>query len=653
MADPKPITDFSKGIMSHPAFEGSFQGAADMLNWEIDPIGRPLLRKGYEVSTETELGTGAQVVKVHFIGDRHDNPVSKIYRFDAGVAWVYDAGRLFVTGDGNPKWIDIKTETEHVWGVDKPIGGINSITPAIVKTHESSSTNAADFRTFNFAIFYTWSSTEFSIESPPTVAKPVVIQILKNTRGNASVSFTVEYDFSGKPTWADGARIYIMISPFGEDDYRFIARPVPRIRSRNNLVNRGLTREDLFSPLFDDTEYDVSDIVDAGYRCHQLLHLTGSISSTRTENHRVELIYNQEVDSNDDTVFGVQISNESVAQQFNEAYLIGDRPPTALENIAIHAGRIWGYDPDTNTIRYSLALGEKAAFDVFPGETASIPHAIRLAENFQSKVQKIHPISNTGGLYVFFSNSIRTITGRAILTGMFSPQAPPQTDLDASGGYDGIGTLSPRTVISFRDVVLFLGSDKSVYQLLPGTRPQDLGLNIQTWLDAIPDDELPNCHAFSYNDLYHLFIPDVGVFRYDIKRNYWVRFDWFLHSAFWSRGGSNDESVLYAVDSRNRLIELYKGDTDGGEAINWIYSTNEWAAPEITNLHQVFVKVSGESEKMNIYIDNEGVVQSFCNNFTPTPYNRYRYGFFARGNLFRVRLTGTGRVPRISAISFT
>lgn len=659
MANGKPITDFSKGIQSHPAFEGSFEGAADMLNWEIDEIGRPKLRKGYQASNAFVRGEGEQVVVIHSQGDEIRPPYSRIFRLALDERWVYDRDRLFIVGgDQSPRWIDTFQNVEHEWTIAPPEGGIISVDPQPADARDPDDNSQ---RIETFVVFYTWASSRFGIESPPSKGEPLVLTTNSLVKGEDSVWVNIEYDTSNPPEWADKLRVYITPLPLGAEDYRSVvdieSDTLTKGPSTVPVSLRGSTDLDDFgqpAPVeIVATEFNMLDLIQAGYRFNLIDELSTRLPNPHTRSHQLQLLYNTEIDEDGDEVFAVQISNETLGRHFNEALVFDDPAPNRFANITVHAGRIWGYDPDSNTIRYSLVIGDQAAFDIFPDTNTELPHAIRLAENLQSPVTHIHPISQKGGLYVFFSSAIRTITGRAVLTGLFSPESPPQTGLDASGGFDGIGTLSPRSVVSFRESVLFLGSDKTIYQLTPQALPQDLGLNVQLLLDSIPEGDLGEVFAFGYNDLYHLSIPRWGVLRYDTKRKYWTRFDWFLKSAFWSRGGSENESILYGVWKDGQLVTLYDGDTDDGNQIEWEYHTHEWATPMIMPLHQVFVKVSGQSYPMHIAVRESGRDVGIGEDWTPTQYNRFRFGFYGRGNLFSVSLYGFDNVPRIQSISFT
>ena len=647
---PTTVTDFSKGIQANPAFQGSFKGAKDMLNWEIDEIGRPKIRDGYVVTEEvvdlegTHVSDNSVVIKVHYIADDPLSSFSRLYSIDREESWVYDNGRLFITGQINPRWIDIRENITHDWGLSTPNGVITAPTSPIDVFIPPA--DATTLEIWRFGVIYTWINTDFGIESPPSSTYITEIRSSKAAEGRGLINIGLTLEPGSQPTWANRLRFYIMINPFGTSDSA-AAFDEP-LGFAATFDPQGILLPNLFST---DPFFETSDILNAGYS----FGLIGSreidpFTIRHIYGFNLNLTYTKESDDDNNIIFVPRISSSSYDSILPVTNY--DPPPQNLEQITLHAGRIWGYDPDTNTIRYSLSQGSRAAFDSFPGENSRLPHAIRVAENVSSKVIHIEPIPPKGGVYIFFSNAIRTITGKALLTGMFSPETPPQTDLDASGGFQGIGTLSPNSVIAFRNVVLFLGTDRTLYQLAKGSEPTDLGLNVQPFLDAIPTEQLPDVFAFGYNDMYHLILPDDGgVLRYSIKEKYWTRFDWRILSAFWSTGGIDNESILYGVKSDGALLRLYEGDTDAGDAIPWLWETNDLASDERRNFTEAFIKLSGESTRLAVSVRVEG--QEVANRlFIPTPFNRYRFGFFGRGNLINMSIIGIGEpVPRFSSIS--
>ena len=172
---------------------------------------------------------------------------------------------------------------------------------------------------------------------------------------------------------------------------------------------------------------------------------------------------------------------------------------------------------------------------------------LHLVGSWQSTVTHMSVIPGDGGIYVFFRDAITYNCRQGFAVKVYIRlKYRQQTDLDASGGIEGFGTLSPRSVVEFRNVTIFLGSDRTLYQLVGASLPQDFGLAIQPFLDEIHDNDLERVTAFGYNDKYHLILR-TGIFVLDIKRKYWTRYDYPIVDAFWSSGGLANESILYGL----------------------------------------------------------------------------------------------------------
>ena len=645
-----PISDFRKGIDNHPAFSSTKaqMAAADLLNLEVDKIGRLVMRDGYVLEDSDDVsGDGEQVIKVHFIGDENRDAFSRIYRLDPRETWVFNNGRLFVAGVREPQWIDVEDNTAYDWELEIPTGSITEISPDPIILD-------GDGLLFShrFAICFTFYSTKFGIESLPSTSSAFVVAVPRgavDVENAPGISFTATYSLGVVPGWADEVRFYMMTVPFGSDNF-FVPDPGPNSidgDSSNTVAAAYASRERLAN--IQGTVINTQKVIEAGYRFNLIGRLGASTAGDFVlESERdlaVNFIYVSSTDLSGDEITGPEIDSERFSEGLRFLYL--GNPPENFKHLIEQAGRIWGYDLNSNTIRYSLIDGYgTSVYDVFPFENVEIPHAVNVPESYQSGVIHLEPIPPTGGLYVFFSSAIRSITGRALLTGMYSPQTPPQTDLDASGGINGVGTLSPNSVVAFRSIVVFLGSDKTVYQLSGGASltVSDIGLRIQSALDEISDDDLPNVFAFGFNDRYYLSLPGEGTYWLDVKRKYWGRLDVEVKSAFWSRGGEDNESILYAVRDDNQLIRLFEGEDDAGEPIVWAWESNELGTPSFTNFTELFCRHSGETAEVDIAITVDG--QEITGTFSPTPANNYRFGFYARGSLLKTKVSGIGTVPR-------
>ena len=328
---------------------------------------------------------------------------------------------------------------------------------------------------------------------------------------------------------------------------------------------------------------------------------------------------------------------------------------SGLRNLTSHAGRIWGYDSDVNLIRFNLIDSRAVSnYDVFPLEDAALPHALKLDVQQQSYVEHIERIPGRGGLYVFFRDSIKTIVGQSLIQGLYSPDVSPGTDLDASGGIDGVGTISARTVIAFENFVIFLGSDRTLYQMTGSQtiRTQNMGHGIQDYLDDATDTEIRNAFAWEYLDRYYLAVGE-NVFVLDTRWKYWTlnRFADSLVDAVWSQGGADNESILYGLTESGRIVELFT--SMGNEIIEWSI-LSAWQPIEFGSILQyIYLYSDSEPRSLNVRVDIDSVE------------GEERAFEFSAGNLFRmgvssgrikdrarVRLSGTGAPPAIRSIDF-
>lgn len=574
------ISEFPLGIGASPGHGGgSFKSAADMLNIEIDKIGRPVSRLGYIHDNSDVYGTGNKIAKIHFIGNQFRSAQSRIFRFQDNESWVADNGRIIISGSGvENRWIDIDNNNVYDWSNEPPavaplktsegrtdgiglprnlfdvaqgIIGLDDITNGILAWVDQERINSTDPQRFaiigsydRYAICYTYYSNKFGIESPPSFCRMFDIAYDGSTEANSDFAAArVEFDFADAPAWANAVRVYITSEPVGtrngysqfDDDFPDV---LPPRYSYNNPV-------------------DTEKVFDSGFE-FQLVNTRGRDGTTTDSEHsngfdrfwyisfRLGWGVIGTAEENDELKF-TQSFIDSVSLNGPLSNHISGDPPENLSHILLYAGRIWGWDKDTNSVRFSLIDGRGVSnYDIFPYDDTALPHAISFTGPWQGEVTHLSVMPGKGGIYVFFRDAIRTIVGRALIKGLYSPDVSPQTDLDASGGIEGFGTLSPKSVIAFRSVTMFLGSDKTLYQISGESDPTDMGLAIQPWLDEIDDDELEDVDAFGFDDKYHLILES-GVFVLDIKRKYWTRFDWPIVDAFWSTGGSENESILYGL----------------------------------------------------------------------------------------------------------
>ena len=229
-----------------------------------------------------------------------------------------------------------------------------------------------------------------------------------------------------------------------------------------------------------------------------------------------------------------------------------------------------------------------------------------------------------------------------------------EVDIDASSVIVGTGTSSPRSVLTVGTSVYFVGSDKKFWEYghdwRGATRLRDIGLPIQKYLDEISDADLPNLVAFLYANCYHLITPD-RVIIMDMTRQYWTASSWQLEDAIWSRGGEESESILYGITQSGDLVELYEGDTDGGDAIGAKWRSNPTAIPSESTLTGVMVvHTNNPPPKLmcKIILDD---VEGESREFTPAKYNDFRFGTHASGSRVSVELESADGFPRMDRVA--
>lgn len=330
-----------------------------------------------------------------------------------------------------------------------------------------------------------------------------------------------------------------------------------------------------------------------------------------------------------------------------------DEPPPHMHVVAPHGVGLWG--AERNTVYFSKIgnQGEQRLY-AMPSENALVPHKFDLVGSSQSPVIWIHPAAHVTGLLAFKRDAIHVIRGKGVIEGLYNPETPIQVDLDASNVIEGTGTSSPKSVLTVGNGVYFVGSDKRYYRYGLNWRGQadlkDVGLPVQRYLDELREEDLPGLTAFLYQNCYHLIMPD-RVLIMDMTRNYWTGASWRLKDAFWSRGGINSESILYGVTRDNNLVELYKGNTDGGDPIGGIWESNPVPIPSESVLTGVLaVHTSPTPIELTCAVMLDDVEDPSPRTFTPAKYNDFRCGTHKSGSRVSVKLSSDDGFPLLDRV---
>ena len=456
----------------------------------------------------------------------------------------------------------------------------------------------AGLRRATYLVCYTYANPELGMETPPSpISKQKVISFevksdnTPQSFGRAPYAIEMSNYLSNLPAWADRVKFYVKRGYIG-DEIRYVK----------------------------ETPY-ISDFIYVGGPGRE--ELQDNIAPTwRFANERVD-----------------------PSRQYLPFIDENTPPINDFSHLTAYAGRMYAWDRRTGTVRFSLIDGYGVSrYDIFPYEGSPLPHAIRFEGSWQGNATALHIIPGTGGLYVFFEDSIATIRGKGLISGLYSADISPHTDLDASGGLRGVGSSSPRGITDNGSTTYFIGSDKKVYAL-SGSRvlsTENISLDIQESLNALTAEQLKNAVLTYYEKNLYLLAADFCL-KYDIQRKYWTKYLWDLQDAVWAPGGDQTDSLFFGLTSGG-LYHLGSGDID---QLEWLWQSNEIIVPDRTRLLGIFCKHASSTTQIQIRIDvdgNEGVWRWF----TPIPSNKFRFSVFERvhGNI-KVAIRGVGNPPKL------
>ena len=648
------IKTLAQGINTNPALEGGWDFPFDLTNIEPDfTTGLISVRKGYTPHTsEPAYLSGDMVAKMHYLGIDGRNSYSRIFKYDKDKSYVVNGERIIIAGgNSRPKWSVISTSTprEYDLGIARPsdppnyvvnqTGNPNLDDNILVTVRGQGDdpglrTNVKDYL---FALTYRFYNDRFGLVTPTAPALLFYIRIDRRgaERNIRAHVLRPSVSFEDAPPWSQGVEVFVTKSDIeGASGYDADAF--------NNRVSEDSLDT---SRRWIETRYLTEEL---GISFHSLGKWTFASNSPNVVVPSAAPGPGIDLDLSFPVIDG---ENDHVGVNLNLDYTDGiltelpkGDPPEDLKAITLYAGRLWGYSRDSNSIVFSFIDGKGIPrLDIFPIEDTAIPHSLSLEGIQTSEVTAISQIPGSqGGLYVFFRDAIKMVLGKSILTGIFSSDVGPFTDLDASGQIPNFGTLSPNTIVNYKNTIIFLGSDRRIHQIV-GNQINDIGMNIQAHLDAIPTTSLENCSACVYNDKFLLTTRE-RIFVFDAQYKYWTSWDIPVSSMFWSRGGDSNESILYGLDSVGTVIELDTGQIEG---INSMWKSQLFTLDSIKTFSGIYVHTSppfGEIHTL-IEVDGETVLDD---RWVPEYNNRFLRGFYARGSQIQVTLSFVGEPPSIS-----
>lgn len=635
-------TERLNGINASPVATGDWRGAYDLANVDLNNIGRWEQRLGHVRDTTPVRRSGNRIAKFYYKGVGGRPSYSRIFKYNDRDTYVTAGERIIISSyEDGARWISGSSFREYDLLLPKPPIVNHVILPtgggpstADNPRRENLMTTPFDVPgsvghrgNYTFGMSYRFFDDQFGLYTP--VSDPLLFNVLidvrdpeKNIRSHI---MRPSLPLGEAPAWSQGVEIFITeIAIERADLYDSERFEAEFIRHDNNPNRISVPLKYLADELGITFRSVTKQTVVAGGSAEVQVDLELEFP----EIEETELVEGEHTVTLD---YG-EYPDELVP------FIEGD--PPNLEHIVLYAGRIWGYDRDTNAIVFSLIDGRGiSVYDIFPIEDASIAHSISLEGMWESSVTGMSLIQNDAGIYVFFRDAIRTITGEGNFTGLYGITLP-NTDIDASGGITGFGTLSPDSIIEFRNFTIFLGSDKKIYQLsgVDTLNLQEISLPIQPFLDAIPVDELIDVVACQYQDKYHLILAD-DVFVFDAQRKYWVRHTWNIQDAFWATGGVENESILYGLFEDGLVVRLYESELDNHQNITAYYQSNPLPTNSvISTLSEIYIYHSTQDPpSIFVTVDVDGVAGTEIE-ATPDISNRYRVGYFARGNIFTLKI---------------
>lgn len=709
------VSELKFGMEGSPGFQGNRLAPFLIENIEINPEGRIEMRPGWRVSQTEFEGRGDQLIAVHFVGDREYSGGSLHQRIDLDTTYAVYGRRLFIATPRRPnRWYDLTTIGKvqgidsYDWELIKPTiaptvdleyteSGILSAAiypnpiredgrveltiggrlPVLVRILDASqqvvknlvpNEDATENETDNF---YNLQSGKYTYDVGDLAAGVFFVNIVYLDDQNSPHIYTVDaiasvtveedevsdiYDIEdlGDLVPGEGTRggNYLFCYTYASTKHGIETPPSPhaqvelvrstldekptRIPARFNISN--YTRD--MPAWADEVRFYVK-------RIGAMTHFTEPIDIPYDYTH-IETMSRERLSIN---VRGSFVwENEEIYEPFG--YLVSKEFETSpnmehMESIISYAGRIWGYDSSIHSIRFSHI--ERP--DVFPYDNARIVHAIRIDGSWQSRVQKLHVMPGNGGIYVFFPRAIRTIRGQQIVTGIFSLEISPETDIDASGGINGKGTQSPNSVVSDGSLTYYLDTDRKIYSLggEQVLETEEFSLSIQPHLDAATDEEIYEARATLWENRYHLMLGD-KTFILDIQHGYWTTWDVNASSMLHSVG--NREDVLYALVD-GEVVELYSAEAE--EDTQWLWITNYVDLPFNVNGYRVSEVVIPHPEP-----EPQQVEMKIETDYGETNWKEYdvHRGYQFQLNTFaqaetrvRVYVRGTGQIPQFNELS--
>lgn len=636
------IANFTAGIQASPGFaeQRRYVAAADMRNLLVDSDGRLVTRSGrsnINVSAETAItqlisavyqneSTNATYTHLFlqtatslkywdgsaFNGVSIDNTLNAAISWVTPYNWCVAGNRLFlaVGSQSPPLWVDLSNDpASHApivyhWGlVNNSYYTPNLAMPEIALTGSTSGGNLLQNGWYGYAI--TYLNQDYGIESYPS-------KVIADSDNDQTRKGVVR--IAGDTNDSDG-----MVDLTGLTDSND-----PQISHKR---------------IYRTTLQESADLAASAQ-----LYLIATIQDTLTSY--------QDVGGTADDVLITQTPLYS---------LNTTGPPTTLKHITHYAGRIWGALQSSSTVIYTEIGGDTAPiYDSFPSATADVPHLFYVSTGDGDQITCLQPSSSGQELQIFKQNSLTLLRGTGEVSGLLPisiSAANAYADLDGSFVNPSAGAVHSRSVVTGAGRTFILAQDRQIWSVLQG-QMQVFSLPIQPFLDNIKEERLDDVVAWVHQNKYYIAFPRSAtsnyndqVAVYDLAKQYWSLFDSYSSSAVNDRISaavsvpSQDKMyVAVSTDGTDYYVSEYltSDDTDAGVTITPSYTSNQIKLPMESSINAVYVYPQGTGSAVEVKVMSPVGGTLASGSFTPKRSNRFRRGLFARGEDFKVEVSGTG-----------
>ena len=374
------------------------------------------------------------------------------------------------------------------------------------------------------------------------------------------------------------------------------------------------------------------------------------------------------------------------------------KPPQSLDNITLHAGRIWGSmkqeEPasindlpvDGDMVCFS-AIDDTGAplYDVFPivKQTTSSSNTVTASPLLPHQIKVKDVVSAIGKsrnyLAVFGASSIQLVKGQGIIEGMYSLKMP-NTDLDASDFLDSVGAKQFCVSEMNGNLYFYNDTDKRVYRLDNNAQLSWISMPIQASLNAHGSADVKNLIAD--DGQVYLLVTDSSklsqIYIFEEFRQIWTHYNCgtknlvglsvnSLENSLYTRGNSffsapssvtyvNGSPGIYSLGDKGTNTAVYRlfdsaAITDDQGQVSVSVSTPEFFFARPTRIDNIKVLMNAASATATFSIDVDGTTEAVKvpnsllteeTSYTLNKSNNYSVRLFATGYRFKIKVQLSG-----------